>query len=554
MELEKKILKLLFDKQKDKSKEDSILIKNLIINEKIDFAEAIAIIERHMKLSNIDVIGDIKKLKKTKKIEISDIRIGITKDGIEYYFKNFVNDTIKSPVLFRLKNWLGSMTGILTTCLILIGGLIGIYKVFKPSKKPGAIFSASDIRFKVLILPFRQACTVGGITYDIGYEIRSRLEALKLTDTLNITTHYFTDSLDLRNFTSEDADSMMKYHNADQIIYGSYYLQACDGGSSDKVCFNYKTNPRKSDYREETDKVDNSLIDISGLGSIRNGTGQKDIDFIIYMVSSIAAFDDWEFSRTLRLLQKIKNFDENEDILLTMGTCYMALGDKSNARLYTEKVLKLNRNNDRAWANLGVIVSENDPASAKEYFESAIRINPNSFLALTNFGRYYEGTKEYSKAIEYYEKALKIVPNDGAILTNLGIVYTKMHDLAKAKECFDQLALISPNEIMTWVSFGDYYAMSMDFSNADKCFKKARNINSKNDVAHFWIGFYYFNRSEFEIAKESFEKAVKLKPDISVYWAALGKVYLSLGNQDKAKECYEKARELNSSIKSVFSK
>ena len=99
-------------------------------------------------------------------------------------------------------------------------------------------------------------------------------------DTLNLITHYFNDSLNFENFNEKQADSLMKYHHANQIIYGYYSLRQCEAGDSDKICFNYLTDADRWNLGKKQFKTDYVMIDMAGIDALRNGVGQEDIEYV----------------------------------------------------------------------------------------------------------------------------------------------------------------------------------------------------------------------------------------------------------------------------------
>ncbi len=288
-------------------------------------------------------------------------------------------------------------------------------KIYKP------VFDRADARFKILVLPFDKECSYQGMSpQDIGKVISKRLEELNHKDTLNLIARFYDDSINLVNFTIQKADSVMKYHHADQIIYGSYSSKQCEGGTSDKICFNYLTDTSKLKILAKPDKVDYNMIDMPSLEALRNGKGQEDIDYVIYTIAGVSSLEKTP-RKALRLFRQITHFEIKYEIQNYLAFCYLGINDINNA---------------------------------EEAITKSLKISPSNTEGAKGIGFYFLTSENYYKAKEYYEKAIKIDSNDVAVLNNLSTAYTHLSDSAKRRFLLEKALKIDSNNVVTLINLG----------------------------------------------------------------------------------------------------
>jgi tetratricopeptide (TPR) repeat protein len=413
------------------------------------------------------------------------------------------------------------------------------------SKRIQPIFDLSDKRFKILVLPFKKISEYQGKAYDIGKRICMRLDSLSEADTLNLVTHYLVDTIDFSNFTFNDADSLVKFHNADQIIYGFYSFKECEGGTSDKVCFNYRTGNRLHSS-EKIFKGSSKWADFDGLQDIRNGTGQESIEYIIYMVASYSARKYGEIDKAIRKLQRIRNFEKNVIVLGNIGDCYYLKNEILSAKEYYEKALKIDTSNFQVWNNLGyVLYLLKDFKKSKECLEKSLWINPNFEIALHNLGHLYLIQGDFEKGKECLLKALTINPNNEIAWNNIGGVYRGLNDSVNEKKSYERGLNLNPSSQPILVSLGSYYGNRND-PRAVEYFERVLQLYPNDALAMHNLGVYYLRANNNLKAFELLQNAVRIRDNYIDAWIDLANVCESLGQYDEMKKSMEKALNIDS--------
>jgi tetratricopeptide (TPR) repeat protein len=461
----------------------------------------------------------------------------------KYRKVKWVSDTGQVLRIIRFgKKLLYNITG---AFFLLWAGVL--YNTYSPSsswnnvRKPA--FDSADTRFKVLILPWEKECEYGGAKYDIGRVIQKRFADLNKEGRNSIHTYYLTDSLDYRNFTHEMADSLMKFHRADQVLYGSYSFKECEGGESGKICFNYQTAYKDWCSSDAYDQVDYKMIDFKGLEDIRQGGGKEGADYIIYWVSAVAEMKRGYFSAALDRFRMIEGFEENANILFQMGYCYAALRDYKNTIAVNEKVLRLTPDNREAAVHLGIALArEGKLEAAKKNLEDVLSHCPDYLGALRNLGTVHLALKDTAAANACFEKFIKALrPDTEKRLLVLATVYKDMQNYPKAKTCLERYLQDHPGVPEVLNNVGLVCQRLKDTAGARGYFMKAIAADSSYIDARFRLGILFFQKRDYDKACVQLERVVQMNARHAEAWSYLGLVYRSFGNYAKAVQNLENA-------------
>ena len=474
---------------------------------------------------------------------------------LQYFFKNrrmvWVSDSGQILNIIRLSKKLKyTILGALILLWIPV-----IFNFQSESKKYSKIiqnkpiFDLPDTSFKILILPFDKECDYQGTKYDIGKVVSKRLEILSTQDTLNLKSQYLSAFNNFNNFTPQQADSLMIFHHADLIIYGSYSLKECENGKTGKICFNYRTDTRKWNFQKKQNNSKYKTVDFQGIEAIRNGIGQEDIEYIIYYISGLSAWESNKFLKSNQLFQKIKNYPQSEIILFYLGYNYTALKQYDNAkRLYFE-LLKLNPKFHRAWCNLGVVYRElKEYKKAKECYQFEISYNPTYPDSWLNLGCIYLKTGDNRDAELCFLKAIEL-DTSGLTLTkalyNLGMLYKVSGRTKDSIEMFEALIDIDSVDYEALIELLTLCKEVKDWEKSKIYTEKAIKISPKNDTLWNHLIVVYKNLKKYDKAKECAAVTLKLNPKNEKAYYNLGLIDYELKNNKKAIENYKKALELN---------
>jgi|GEM_PF-4740481 len=473
--------------------------------------------------------------------------------------------------------------------LMLWGG--AIYNRFQPPPMPlhapvaalpkpaTPLFTPTDGRFKVLILPWEQDCEYEGKKYNIGRLIQKRFDNMSRSTGNRIYARYL-DPVDIKNLSPAMADSLMRYHHADQVLYGAYSFRECEGGTSDKISFNYITNFTDWHLAEIYARTEYKMHDMEGLEDIRKGAETAEMDYILNWVAAIANMKQYNFAAAVQNLRSIKGFETNESVLFQLSSCYHFMKDYTNARIYMEKVLQVNPGHIEAMIHLGTtFLNENNPREAKQYFEKVLAYCPNEVGALTNLGLAYSKLKDtltanvyygramsrlrtdnetdltllatihrymgnYEKAKVFYETALRYHDAHADSWTSLASVCLQLKDTALALDYLNRAVKVDSNYAEAWYATGNIHLKQKHYNKALPCFEKAVQINPANVDALTWLGICYYNMHNDERAVKCLDDAHAINPNAIIPLYSSFLICRNLKKYDKAKQAMEQIVKL----------
>lgn len=409
------------------------------------------------------------------------------------------------------------------------------------------VFDVNDQRFRILILPWEPECDDKLRSYNIGRVLQKQLEDLGRKYNIPLNIHYVKDTIDFRNFTYKTADSLMKYHHADHILYGSYSLKECESDHKDKICFNYRTNLKDWDCSELESHTEYKVGDFNGLDDIRQGTGQGEADFIIHYIAAIALIKQGKLANAIGMLRHIKDHEKNDELLFLMGTCYNMLNDHQNALICNEEVIKINPANMEARVHLSVsLFKTGRKEEAKRQLEEVLASCPDNIRALRNMGvilmhekqkftaqkylyrviavtgKYtnknlaihgisYFDMGNYERAKYAFEASLRMA-EDHRIRARLAATHLHLKDTASAMACYEKAILLKPNEANYHYELGALYSSKKEYGKSQRYFITALNLNPAHDNACTYLGVTYYLAGDKSKGEQYIDKAIKMNP------------------------------------------
>jgi tetratricopeptide (TPR) repeat protein len=334
--------------------------------------------------------------------------------------------------------------------VLVVAGVRDYYMktIFVQTRKRPPVFAVGTGKSNILILIFHQLCQ--DTKEDVGLELWKRLSKSEFKDSLNINPYYLQDTIDYANFTPEKAKELMKYHNADMILYGAHANRECVGGSSDKICYNYFADADKWDLNGIKYHAEYNMVDFSGLQDIWQGNGQQEIDNLIYFVAGISEFQKNNFSSALRKFLMIKDYQENAHILTQISICYAYMNEYKMMKPYVKKLTQLAPGDVSVWTMLGYShLLWEEHAEALSCFEAIIKIDSNNKVALHALPNLYLNQKIYNKGRYYLEKSIKMYPDSVELWDKICLTYGLLHDYKQAGEWFKKISkrLMNGNNI-----------------------------------------------------------------------------------------------------------
>jgi tetratricopeptide (TPR) repeat protein len=492
------------------------------------------------------------------------IAIGITLTtamlylGLMFLFsKHKVRWVTKSGVGLKLKS-VGKKTSYSFMTAVIIVWIAASINYFKqkanaqivPSvstKVTRPIFSARDRRFKVLIMPFEKFCEYDGGSYDIGRVIHKRLISLSNEDSLDMQVEYLNDSSFLSKLDAELADSVMKHYGADQIIYGFYSLKQCEAGDSAKICFNYRMDPKKWSVDLNDSKSNYKIASFGGIESLYKGTGQEDIDFIIYSIAGISELYKHNYLTAIKRFKKIPHFQENESITLNIAVCYNALHDYKNSSIFIEQTLKLQPCNTEAlWGKSYILFRQRKYSAIEKVCSESLKCSPLNSKTWAGLAACHFAQNKYQEGFREIAKSISIDSNTGQAWYTLGNYYYQRKSFDSAKMMFKRATIIESNAAIYWHELGVAFSQLDSLTDAIQCALKAHDLEPNYELSLFLLGKLCFQSGDYQSSKQYYEQGLAIDSLEDEAWIALGTTNaFGLQNSNDAIINYEKAIKLN---------
>ncbi len=167
----------------------------------------------------------------------------------------------------------------------------------------------------------------------------------------------------------------------------------------------------------------------------------------------------------------------------------------------------------KAWNKL----KQKDTAAAMHWFNESIRINPSKPDAWAYFGRYFQNTKQYSKALPYFRKALEL---------------SKWH----------------------WWSYECLHDIYLKTNNSDSALwilEKATLYFEENPELYNLLGNYYYAKGAYKIAALAYGKALIADSNFANAYLNLAYTSLETGDYNEAVTYFRKSYENNPLLLSI---
>lgn len=287
----------------------------------------------------------------------------------------------------------------------------------------------------------------------------------------------------------------------------------------------------------------------------------------------------YQFDKAQELLSECYiQHPENTDFLLKIAYCNFQSGRYRDAKIFYNKVLKLDSTNTIAISSLGSLFErELNYAKAQNYYQQLITIDSTNSYYFKRNGFLALRLSDVYSSINYFLKAHELNEADLEVIDQLSSIYLALDQLDYAESILDKgLSLDGKNikllynnarlsqkrknhpavihNIELAMAQGDtsnYYQMMLGvaYIQSDSLnqgiFHLEEIIKRKkdNEHTHHYLGIAYREKKDLEKCIYHLEKAIEkgLSVKMAIYHADLGSVYVEQTNHRKAIEHYEKA-------------
>ena len=206
------------------------------------------------------------------------------------------------------------------------------------------------------------------------------------------------------------------------------------------------------------------------------------------------------------------------------------------ARLY-KSVLKDNENNKDVLLKLGTCyVRANQDEKALEPYLRVLSLDKNNFDALNNLGGIYRRLGKYEESVKVLEAALKLGINTGEVNYNLGHTYKQMGHYDAAAESFYAVIDENPNDVLAYNHLGSIQAARGEYRKALQTYWRALQIDPNHPVLHYNSALSFVALGKNEDAINSYESALRTKPGWTEALEGYSALLLKENKHKKAEE------------------
>lgn len=283
--------------------------------------------------------------------------------------------------------------------------------------------------------------------------------------------------------------------------------------------------------------------------------------------------------------KSLKNDLNKSELWVTLGYCYLTLGDFPNAIAAYAHALRIYQNSrdPNFWYAMGIVYEHykyND--NAIDCFRKVFDLNPNFKFANDIFfrlGLIHRLLEDYDNSLAYFEKVKNSPPSNlktEDIQFQIAYTYQLQKQYEKAMKIYCDLHNNFPDSLKLtqqycWFMYMQYKDSNIEivFDIVTKALQKnpydptlqliAARVAMKNknmavayqhyrfcisycsDSPYFWcgLGVLYFKNSQTEDAIVAFQRAIYLKKEIKEGWLNIGLIHEQVGDYAMAEKIYQ---------------
>jgi tetratricopeptide (TPR) repeat protein len=136
---------------------------------------------------------------------------------------------------------------------------------------------------------------------------------------------------------------------------------------------------------------------------------KENVSSAVYTICAFEYYERSEYDSALKTFKSIKNYENEENILFYIASCYYFEGEIKESLVYLDKAIEINPQFSEAWYNKGVVLDELGRfEEALEAYEKAIKINPQFSEAWNNRACVYSLMKNKDQAIFNLKHAIEL--------------------------------------------------------------------------------------------------------------------------------------------------
>ena len=219
-----------------------------------------------------------------------------------------------------------------------------------------------------------------------------------------------------------------------------------------------------------------------------------------------------KYDEAVTLAHEILKKDENIEVFLVLGKCYLHKKDYKNATKYAQKVLKIKRDS-RALYLLGMIyMAQEKYDEAIEYLNQSSEINPLNLSRKIEIGKVYLKLGLRDEAAETFHTVEESETTD-LNRVDMGAAYLSHGHVTKAGEYLEQAADPIPETVAVFNKYAIELRKLEQYNESLKQYKKCLKIEPESYILNYNLGRAYFEMGQHREARKALEDSLRLKPD-----------------------------------------
>jgi putative PEP-CTERM system TPR-repeat lipoprotein len=268
----------------------------------------------------------------------------------------------------------------------------------------------------------------------------------------------------------------------------------------------------------------------------------------------------WELSSgesllSIQHLVKEKNYDaaleaanellkkqpDNTDLLALIGLSYAGKGEKEQAKIFFEKVLKLEPGNPNAAMSLARMASQSRKFSEeRDYYQQILEHHPDHKLALLMLDRLIlreqMQAKKFDAALVTAQKLRSKQPKNSDPLILMGIAYLNKGDEKQAKTAFEDALKLSPGNPNAALNLAQIALDSGNNDEARSYYQEVLKYHPDHQASLLMLARLEVRQGNSQAALALLENAVKLHPKAMQPLVAMARFQLEQGDAQKAQK------------------
>jgi len=216
------------------------------------------------------------------------------------------------------------------------------------------------------------------------------------------------------------------------------------------------------------------------------------------------------------------------------------------AKRLIDDVLKVEPNNEQAYASYGALVgARGDLAAEMNWEKRALAVNNQDAVAHMNLAWALARSGKWQEALPEYETAANLEPNlfEAKVGRGLSEMYTDKNALARAT--LIEAATRFPQEAVPHIALSLFLARQGEYGDAQAELQKAIDVQPDNADALERVGAQELANENWQKAADIYSKVLKLYPQESQAWLGLALALERTELKQKALNSFRKAAALS---------